>query len=208
MSLISKSNYPQVAVVIFAAGMSKRMGSNNKLLLDIGQNGIPMIRRVVEQAIASDIGDVYVVIGYQDQLIKSALSGLSPMFISNDDYCLGMSASLRVSICKLGMKYDGLLFALGDMPNVTSEYYKMLFELFLENDCERVTIPSYKGKIGNPVLWPKKYFKELALVNGDKGGRELLRSIKKELVELVIGNNDMFRDIDNYEQLEFYQKGI
>ena len=45
---------PKIAAVVLAAGRSTRMGAANKLLADIG--GKPMVRRVVEAALASQAG--------------------------------------------------------------------------------------------------------------------------------------------------------
>ena len=49
----------RVAAVVLAAGRSSRMGAQNKLLADIG--GKPMVRRVVETALASKARPVLVV---------------------------------------------------------------------------------------------------------------------------------------------------
>jgi len=49
----------RIAAIVLAAGRSTRMGAQNKLLADLG--GKPMVRRVVETALASRARPVLVV---------------------------------------------------------------------------------------------------------------------------------------------------
>ena len=65
---------PRVAAIVLAAGRSTRMGAENKLLADIG--GKPMVRRVVETALASQARPVLVVTGHMAADVGAALAGL------------------------------------------------------------------------------------------------------------------------------------
>src|SRR5262245_59469974 len=64
---------PRVAAIVLAAGRSTRMGPQNKLLADIA--GKPMVRRVVETALASKARPVLVVSGHQADEVAAALEG-------------------------------------------------------------------------------------------------------------------------------------
>jgi molybdenum cofactor cytidylyltransferase len=64
----------RVAAVVLAAGRSTRMGAQNKLLADLG--GKPMVRRVVETALASKARPVLVVTGHMATEVGAALQGV------------------------------------------------------------------------------------------------------------------------------------
>ena len=50
--LDKQNESPRIAAVILAAGRSRRMGEQNKLLVNLGQ--IPMVSHVTAAAVASD----------------------------------------------------------------------------------------------------------------------------------------------------------
>ncbi len=64
----------RVAVIVLAAGRSTRMGPQNKLLADI--SGKPMVRRVVEAALASKARPVLVVTGHMAADVAAAVEGV------------------------------------------------------------------------------------------------------------------------------------
>ena len=78
---------PSIAAIVLAAGRSTRMGGPNKLLADIG--GKPMVRRVVEAALASRARPILVVTGHQADSLRAALAGLDVTFVDNPDYAAG-----------------------------------------------------------------------------------------------------------------------
>ena len=55
------------------------MGAANKLLADVG--GKPMVRHVVEAALASQARPVLVVTGHQADEVRAALAGLDVAFV-------------------------------------------------------------------------------------------------------------------------------
>ena len=69
-----------VSAIILAAGLSRRMGEQNKLLLPV--NGVPMIRHMVE-IYASISTRIIVVTGYEAGKIETALFGTNVMFAYN-----------------------------------------------------------------------------------------------------------------------------
>lgn len=82
-----------VVAVVLAAGLSRRMGASNKLLLPVA--GQAMVRHVVQAALASRCGKVLVVIGHEAGNVRQALSGLPVEFVLNKDYREGIGSSVR-----------------------------------------------------------------------------------------------------------------
>src|SRR5260221_325456 len=90
---VQTSSQIAVAAIVLAAVRSTRMGAANKLVADIG--GEPMVRRVVEAALASAASPVLVVTGHQEAEVRAALAGLAVSFVHNHEYAKGLSSSLK-----------------------------------------------------------------------------------------------------------------
>ena len=110
---------PLVHAVVLAAGQSSRMGGPNKLLALFG--GKPLIRRMVERAVASRAAGTVVVAGHQADRVRAALFGVNVELIDNPDYNSGLASSLKAGIAALPDTAAGALVVLGDMPEVSSD---------------------------------------------------------------------------------------
>src|SRR5690349_20010814 len=173
----------RVACIILGAGRSTRMRGENKLLCDLF--GKPLLRHVVESALASKARPVLVVAGHQSALVREALAELACDVVDNPQYASGLASSLKAGIRALPPGCSGVLFALGDMPNVGSGDFDRLLEAFWAADGEAIIVPVHAGERGNPVLWPAAYFAELLELEGDAGGRRLFESHAQAIREVV-----------------------
>jgi molybdenum cofactor cytidylyltransferase len=194
----------RVAAIVLAAGRSSRMGAQNKLLADIA--GKPMVRRVVETALASKAGTVLVVTGHQAAGVAAALSGLDVTLIANPDYATGLASSLKVGIRAVPADCDGALILLADMPRVGPDLLDRLIEAFVAAP-ERIVAPVHEGRQGNPVLWPRRYFPELLRLEGDAGAKRLLAAHPDEVREVDAGTHAIFADVDTPEELRQLREG-
>src|SRR5262249_34051139 len=109
---------PRIGAIVLAAGHSSRMRATgqgrNKLIEPIA--GKPMVRHVVEAALASAVSDVIVVIGNEQSAVTKALDNMPVTLIDNTDYSNGLSTSLISGLNALPPDCDGALVLLGDMP--------------------------------------------------------------------------------------------
>src|SRR5262249_24798835 len=90
---------PRVAALVLAAGRSRRMGAENKLLAKL--DGTPLVVRAVDTALASRARPVIVVTGHMADEVRSALIERSVSFVHNGEWGEGMSTSLRAGIAAL-----------------------------------------------------------------------------------------------------------
>src|SRR5262249_61801374 len=79
--------------VVLPAGRSTRMGGPNRLLAEIARR--PLVRIVVEEALASRAKPVIVVVGHQRAEVEKALAGLPVQLVHNPDFAQGLGTSLR-----------------------------------------------------------------------------------------------------------------
>jgi molybdenum cofactor cytidylyltransferase len=188
------------AAVVLAAGRSSRMGGPNKLLAEIG--GRPLVRIVVEQALASRARPVVVVTGHQRERVEAALAGLPVKCVHNPHYADGLGTSLKAAIAGLPAEVDGAIVCLGDMPQVDAALIDRLIGAIDPDKGALVAVPTIDGKRGNPVVWSRRFFPDLMAVEGDVGARHLIGRYAEAVVEVPVSGNAALTDIDTPEALE------
>src|SRR5258707_316955 len=143
---------PRIAALVLAAGLSSRMGSN-KLLQEWRDR--PLLRWVVEAALASQAEPVIVVTGHEAAKIEGALSGLDVKFVHNAQYREGLSASLKTALSAVPPAADGALVLLGDMPEIAAGLIDRMIAAFSPADGRPICVDMHQQKRGNPVLWAR-----------------------------------------------------
>jgi molybdenum cofactor cytidylyltransferase len=193
-----------VAAVVLAAGRSSRMGAQNKLLADIA--GKPMVRRVVETALASRARPVLVVTGHQGAEVAAALAGLQVTLIANPDYATGLASSLKAGIRAVPADRDGALILLGDMPRIAPEHVDLMVDVFAAAP-DTILVPVHEGRQGNPVLWPRRHFLALLQLEGDAGAKRLIAAHQRDVREVDLQTSGIFADIDTPDELARMRQG-
>jgi molybdenum cofactor cytidylyltransferase len=174
--------------------MSSRMGGANKLLAAV--DGEAVVARVVDAALASCAAPVVVVTGHDADGVCAALAGRQITRAHNPDYARGLSSSLHAGLGALGREVDGALICLGDMPWVGAADLDALIAAFAHRAERPICVPVFDRKRGNPVLWPARYFAALRALDGDVGGRDLLRRCAGEVLEVPTSDPGVTRDVD------------
>ncbi|MDR2187758.1 MAG: molybdopterin-binding/glycosyltransferase family 2 protein [Azonexus sp.] len=189
---------PRIAALVLAAGRSSRMGEQNKLLCPV--DGAPLVLRAVNAALASRAAQVMVVTGHEAERIEAALAGQPVSFTYNPDYPGGMASSLRCGLRALCADTAAVIVLLADMPAIGAADIDRLIDAF-DPAKPAVLVPEYDGRRGNPVLWPRRHFAELASLSGDIGGRGLLEQYAAEVQSLAFPSPVIFVDVDTPEAL-------
>ncbi|NRP74205.1 Molybdenum cofactor cytidylyltransferase [Ensifer psoraleae] len=174
-------------IVVLAAGRASRMGvsGGHKLLAEF--DGVPLVRRSVETAMAADAGKVVVVTGYREADIRAALDGLSVTLVSNPDYSVGMASSLVAGVTALGTEAGGVLVMLADMPGVTADHLCKMIEVFDNEGRQAVVRAVSEGQRGNPVILPRETFAAVRQLVGDVGARHIVERCGLPVVDVELG---------------------
>ncbi|CAG4883628.1 4-diphosphocytidyl-2C-methyl-D-erythritol kinase [Georgfuchsia toluolica] len=192
---------PRIAALVLAAGRSTRMGEHNKLLCNV--SGVPLALRVTNAACASHVCQVMVVTGHESERVEAALAGRPVSFTHNPDYAQGLSTSLRRGLRALPADIDAVIVLLADMPGISAGDIDRLLDYFdLAHPC--ILVPEHEGRRGNPVVWPRRYFGEMADLSGDTGARGLLEQYANDVRSVAIASPAIFADIDTPEALAAY----
>lgn len=189
-----------MAALVLAAGQSSRMAPLNKLLVR-GQDGRPMVARVVDNVLASGIGPVTVVTGHARAEVEAALAGRDVRFAAAADYADGLSASLKAGLAALPPQVEGVLVCLGDMPLVTPAAIGRLLAAFDPEEGRAIVMPTHAGQPGNPVLWAREFIPEMMALTGDAGARRLISRHAERVAEVEMPDDAVLRDFDTPEAL-------
>jgi molybdenum cofactor cytidylyltransferase len=195
----------RIAALVMAAGRSSRMGAANKLLAEV--DGEPMVRRAVMAAAASEAQPVIVVLGHDAHRVRTALRGCKVHFVDNPAYAEGMSTSLRQGLAALPAEVDGAVILLSDMPRIDQATIDRLIAAFDPTEGRSICVPVWNGKRGNPVLWAKRYFSEMAEIAGDVGARHLIGEHADQVAEVPMPDDATLVDIDTPEALSALRRG-
>lgn len=193
-----------VAILLLAAGQSRRMGTENKLLAEI--NGKPLLRHVAEAAVKSSASAVYTVTGHERDRIRGVLADLPIETLHNPDYASGLSSSLKTGFRALADRYDGILVCLGDMPFISATLLDKLIDAFDDEDGRSIVVPTYRGKRGNPVLISTDLNESIQLLTGDIGAKSLIAENEDLVFNVEADKESIFTDIDTPDTLALFRQ--
>jgi molybdenum cofactor cytidylyltransferase len=185
-----------ISAILLAAGLSKRMGGENKLTKEI--EGIPLIKRSVKNIIASAVDELIIVLGYQKEIIEKLIDKNEKIkFIFNKNFESGIASSIKTGLNHLSENTKAFFICLGDMPMVNQKTYNKLIEY--KNNKE-IIVPTYKGKQGNPVLFPKSMKKKLIMtIQGDFGAKKILELNKNKLLNLETNDENIIKNFNTQD---------
>jgi molybdenum cofactor cytidylyltransferase len=157
--------------------------------------------------LASKATDVIVVTGHQADLVEQALAGLKVKFVRNPDFASGLASSVKAGIAAVPANADGALVCLGDMPLMSAQLIDRLIEAFEPDRGHLIAVPVSDGRRGNPVLWSRRFFRELMTLDGDVGARHLIAKHAEAVAEVPVEGDSAFLDIDTPQALEAARGG-
>jgi len=177
MSAISPGGGPateprprRVASVILAAGRATRAGVTKQLLQLAGK---PLLQHVLDNAAASRVDDIVIVLGHDQENIRRLVDTGSGRVAVNPAFESGQGSSLAAGIEALDESVDAAIILLGDQPGIRAEIIDAVIAAYVGRGAS-IVIPTYLGQRGNPVLFDRSLFQELQTIAGDTGARLLL----------------------------------
>jgi len=195
------------SLVVLAAGKSERFGKNKMLVKVLDE---PLIRKVVKNALSSQVDEVIVVLGYMASEIEKVLYNLPCKIVLNENFEKGMSSSVKIGVSKISKTAEAVLILPGDYPLVTAEDINRVISKFKETGAS-IVIASYKGKPGHPILFSKRLFKEIMKISEEEQGlKAVVRKHREEIVLAETNSPGVLMDVDTEEHfkkvIEFLKK--
>ena len=183
-----------ISSILLAAGQSKRMQGENKLLKKYKKKYL--INHILKSLIKSKVNKIIIVLGYENKKIKKiALKSKKIIFVVNSQYLKGISTSIKCGLKKISKKNIGFLIAHADMPLVSKTILNALCSA-LKNKNKEIFIPVYKKRIGNPLAFKYSMIKSLKRIKGDRGAKKLIRSNQSKIKLMKMKSKSILIDFD------------
>lgn len=193
-----------MAGAVLAAGLSERMGGQNKLLIRIG--GLPAVARICVTTLQTSLSPVIVVLGHERGKVRAAVEeACGPArdrlsFVYNSRYREGRMSSIAAAVDALPAGCKGVMFLRGDQPWISASLIEDLIGAY-SNSEHSLAFPVYEGRKGSPTLVGENLFDRLLALTGDFGTLELAREFWDSSVKLPVSDPRCLRGIDTPEDL-------
>jgi molybdenum cofactor cytidylyltransferase len=181
-----------IAGVVLAAGMSRRLG-RPKQLLRLGDRTV--IEHVVATALASTLDQVLVVVGAGADDVQRILADQSVRIIMNGRFAEGQGTSLAAGIHALGEDVDAAVILLGDQPGISPHVIDGVVAARRSSGAS-IVMAEYGDEPGHPVLLGREHFPALMALEGDYGGRDIIRKHTADVLTVPADNDTVPADID------------
>jgi len=184
----------RISAVLLGAGESKRMGVD-KLSLPWGRK--TMLEHCFETLLRSQVQELVVVLSIRNKGIRNLFQGRKVRIVINPLSKMGMSASIRRGLQEIHPHCHGILIALGDQPLLKTRTINALIRAFNQGKGG-IIVPSFRGKRGHPVIFHRRFKKELLNLKGDAGGRSIIESHPEDVRVVPVKSIGVVKDVDTW----------
>lgn len=190
------STADNIAVILIAAGASRRFGVADKLRANYHDQ--PLITHALALYQTANFS--------QRILVTRPDSGLEQLpqaacfhHVSNPQADKGMGTSIAAGM-KAVSEARHVLIALADMPNIQPQTITRLLTA-TQTEGRSIIVPTFEGKDGHPVIFGAAHFAALTALDADTGGRDIIRKNPSSVMRLAVDDAGVVFDIDTREEL-------
>ena len=188
--------------IVMASGFSRRM-KRDKLLLDI--DGSTIIEKVLIACKVSKLDDIIII--YRKKEIKEISDRYNIKSVYNENASNGQSESVKLGLRNIDDDIEGVMFIVGDQPYLDPNTIDDLIIEF-RKEKDKIIVPIYGDKKGNPVIFPTSLKEEFFNIDGDVGGKIIINKFIDKVKFINIKNYKAGIDIDTWEEYENLKEGI
>jgi molybdenum cofactor cytidylyltransferase len=193
----------KVCAILLAAGISSRMGSQNKLSLKIG--GDSMFAHALTELRNSDVDEIIIVTNEKNLIVVEPHISPDDHIVLNPDFALGLTTSIQKGVMAVSAEVQGYMICMSDQPLLQAEHYNQLLNAFqhaYQADQACMAVPYYQGMKGNPVVFAASYQKEILAHNAMNGCKDIIRRHAAHRVQVHMKSDAVIRDVDTPEDYD------
>jgi molybdenum cofactor cytidylyltransferase len=200
----------KIALILLAAGNSVRFGGNKLLSVYHGKRMYRHIVDQVERLAPETFAEKIVVSQYREILEDLAAEGYTVVKNPAPEQGISHSIHLGLDVVRFLRKdeneldvvsnrsetaVDAVCFAVCDQPDLKAETLAG-FIAGWKKSGKTIGCLSHDGIAGNPVIFDVRYVDELCALNGDIGGKRVLKAHPEEVYYHEITDGAELVDID------------
>ena len=183
-----------VSAILLAAGESKRLKGENKLIKILNKKHL--INHSIKALVRSKVDKIIVVLGYQSNKVKKlAKKNKKISFILNKNYKNGMSTSIKSGLKKLVKKEIGFIIVHSDMPYIKSSDINKIYNS-IKKRKKLVHVLKYKNKVGNPIGFDISLINKFKNIKGQFGAKFMVKRLKHSTKFIKTNSVKSFKDFD------------
>jgi molybdenum cofactor cytidylyltransferase len=176
----------QIGAMVLAAGFSRRFGTSKQLAR------LPNGKTVLEQTLLnlSSVTSNILLVTRAEISPTTEHLGIKSCVCDNADQ--GMGASLAYGMTQIP-DWEAVMICLGDMPFMSGDSYQ---KLLAAADADRIIVPTLGSQTANPCVFGQRFYSELKLLQGDSGGRSIIKRHPDSVIALPMTDQGLLQDID------------
>lgn len=183
----------KIGCLLMAAGNASRFQSN-KLLAEF--RGKPLVLWALERIDPARFSQVTVVTQYPEICTMAEEFGFP--WLKNDHPEWGAAYTIRLGTEAMP-QCDAILYLVADQPLLDAAAIAKILETWQETP-DRIVAPAHDGRTGNPCIFPREFFPELCQLQGDVGGKCVIKAHLDRLLTVEVAPDALF-DCDTPEAL-------
>lgn len=188
--------------IVLASGFSKRYNSEISKLADMvdGKHMFMHICEIISQLHYERLVEKPIIVTRKEQNFIVGSQIISDNFdvVFNDAAIEGISSSIKQGL-KFASSFDFYMFCVADQPYLKYETLKNFILKFYEIIEISVNLDiaaiGFEDRLGNPVIFSKKYREELLSLTGDSGGKSVLKKNIEHMLVYPVDERELI-DID------------
>ena len=180
--------------ILLAAGQSKRLKNENKLLKKFKNK--PLIHHVLKSVQKSKIKKIIIVLGHQFKETKKIIKNNKKfIFVYNKKYKQGISSSIKKGLKKINKQDKGFIILQSDMPFVKTSDINKIYNSIIRKKY-LVHALKYKNRIGNPIGFDISILKKFKKIEGNIGAKYMVKRLQKSTNYIKVSTKKVFKDFD------------
>ena len=183
-----------IKAILLAAGQSKRMKSENKLI-KLYKNK-PLINYSLNVLKKSKVNKIIIVLGHQHKEVKKIIKkNKKIIFTYNKNYKKGMASSIKTGLKKISKNDKGFIIAQSDMPFVKQSDINKICRS-INSKKFLVHALKYKNRVGNPIGFDSSLIKKFKNIKGQFGAKFMVKRLKNRTNFINTSSLKSFKDFD------------
>ena len=183
-----------IKAILLAAGQSKRMKSENKLI-KLYKNK-PLINYSLNVLKKSKVNKIIIVLGHQHKEVKKIIkTNKKIIFTYNKNYKQGMASSIKTGLKKISKNDKGFIIAQSDMPFVKQSDINKICRS-INSKKFLVHALKYKNRVGNPIGFDSSLIKKFKNIKGQFGAKFMVKRLKNRTNFIKTKSIKSFKDFD------------